>query len=595
MVESLGRVKLPITLGDKNVKLICDIVEVNIPLLLSKESMKKANTVLDFNKDVAVMFGQELPLISTSSGHYALPLVLSRRENCDDAHLVLVNDHFSATPDYKKIAVKLHKQFCHCPPERLKKFIKTSKLWNGDKRLLRSIDDVSGTCQLCKTHKKNPPTPIVSLPLATDFNEVVAMDLITVKQGLWIVHLIDMFSRYSVAVSTRTKQSSVISDKIMKSWIAYFGKPRKFIADNGGEFSGVDYTDMCEMFDVEMMKTAAESPWSNGLCERHNGVIKESIMKTMEDSGCSLETATSWATSAKNSLLGHQGFSPNILVFGRNPNYPSVVNSKPPALCKDNITVTVEKNLRAMHAARESFIRAESSEKIKRALRHNIRTSNDIRLQNGDSVYFKRNDSRKWHGPGKVIGQHSQQVVVKVGSGTVTVHTSRIMPVDDVRYDALQSQPAKKSSASTAIENNNDLPPSLFQHYGLYYDDEDSDSDNDNPDDETDDENEIDDNDNYNNGVVFPVAVDNIVHSDNDNEINDNNDNNNGVVFPVAVDVDALPPVEHEIDVVPLIADAVGVNDAIEDIILAVTPDPEVTDDSEYQNVAESPSEIHTV
>ena len=110
----------------------------------------------------------------------------------------------------------------------------------------------------------------------------------------------------------------------------------------------------------------------------------------MDDSGCSLETATSWATSAKNSLLGHQGYSPNIMGFGRNTNYLSVISSKPPALWDDHISVTVEKNLRAMHAARKSFIEAESSEKIKRALRHNIRKCNDVRLQSGDRVYYKR-------------------------------------------------------------------------------------------------------------------------------------------------------------------------------------------------------------
>ena len=110
-------------------------------------------------------------------------------------------------------------------------------------------------------------------------------------------------------------------------------------------------------------------------------MIKESVKKTMEDSHCSLETATSWATSAKNTLLGHQGFSPNILVFGRNPNIPSVLNNKPPALCDEHISVTVKKDLRAMHSAREAFIKAESSEKIKRALRHNIRKCNDVILK----------------------------------------------------------------------------------------------------------------------------------------------------------------------------------------------------------------------
>ena len=86
------------------------------------------------------------------------------------------------------------------------------------------------------------------------------------------------------------------------------------------------------MFDIEIVKTAAESPWANGLCERHNGVIKESVKKIIEDTRCTLEVAASWATSAKNTLLGHQGYSPNVLVFGRNPNFPSNLISKPPAL-----------------------------------------------------------------------------------------------------------------------------------------------------------------------------------------------------------------------------------------------------------------------
>ena len=77
-------------------------------------------------------------------------------------------------------------------------------------------------------------------------------------------------------------------------------------------------TDMCESFNIEIMKTAAESPWSNGTCERHNSAIKMSVLKTMEDTKCSIDTAVAWAISVKNSLHGHHGYSPNTLVFGRN-------------------------------------------------------------------------------------------------------------------------------------------------------------------------------------------------------------------------------------------------------------------------------------
>ena len=41
---------------------------------------------------------------------------------------------------------------------------------------------------------------------------------------------------------------------------------------------------------------------------------------------------------------------------------------------------------------------------IRRASRHNVRIT-DEKYQPVDKVFFKRQDSSRWHGPGKVIGQ----------------------------------------------------------------------------------------------------------------------------------------------------------------------------------------------
>ena len=62
------------------------------------------------------------------------------------------------------------------------------------------------------------------------------------------------------------------------------------LADNGGEFLNEEYKEMCEIFNIEEAKTAAESPQSNGVCEPHNTVIKESVRKTMEETNCKFET-----------------------------------------------------------------------------------------------------------------------------------------------------------------------------------------------------------------------------------------------------------------------------------------------------------------
>ena len=110
----------------------------------------------------------------------------------------------------------------------------------------------------------------------------------------------------------------------------------------------------------------------NDVCERHNAAIKESVRKTMEETNFKLETAVVWAVSAKNSLSGHQGYSPNMLAFGRNPNYPNVLTSELPALKTQLSRVTVENNLEAKNSARKAFIQSECSEKIKHALKHTV-------------------------------------------------------------------------------------------------------------------------------------------------------------------------------------------------------------------------------
>ena len=56
---------------------------------------------------------------------------------------------------------------------------------------------------------------------------------------------------------------------------------------------------MCERFGITVKATAAESPWSNGKCEKMVGLIKDAIRKMEEDVGGDLETTLYWAVAAK--------------------------------------------------------------------------------------------------------------------------------------------------------------------------------------------------------------------------------------------------------------------------------------------------------
>ena len=74
----------------------------------------------------------------------------------------------------------------------------------------------------------------------------------------------------------------------MKHWISIFGTPVSVFTDNGGEFVSKDFISFCENFNIKI-KTAAESPWNNGICECHNAIITETL-EVKEDSNCDWKT-----------------------------------------------------------------------------------------------------------------------------------------------------------------------------------------------------------------------------------------------------------------------------------------------------------------
>ena len=59
--------------------------------------------------------------------------------------------------------------------------------------------------------------------------------------------------------------------------------PDAFLSDNGGEFSNSEMRELGENFNIVIKTTAAESPWSNGLVERHNMIMGDMIKKTQAD------------------------------------------------------------------------------------------------------------------------------------------------------------------------------------------------------------------------------------------------------------------------------------------------------------------------
>ena len=421
-LKSLGCFFLPAHLAGKKVTIKTDVVASNLPLLLSKEAMKKAKVKLNLIDDTAEILGKEVCLNHTSSGHYCVPLDKVNEVNVEEVYAVNINTIDKR--EQRKTLTKLHRQFAHPSAKKFVGLLKDGGVWSSD--LQEEIDAIYKSCNLCRVYSKTPARPAVALPMASDFNEKVCMDL-NQWNNKWILHLVDMFSRFTVSVFINRKRPRDIIDKMIKCWIGVFGVMGAVLTDNGGEFSSEEMREIASILNVEVLTTAAESPFQNGLCEKNHAIVDTMLMKMQDEyQHIPLDVLLCWSSMAKNAMQMWNGFSSYQIVFGRNPKLPNIMSDNIPALQGKTGSEVLAMHLNALHSARKHFIMSEADERIRRALRCKIRASEQV-FHPGDRVFYKREGKEKWLGPAKVVCQDGKIVFIRHGGVFIRVSPNRLL------------------------------------------------------------------------------------------------------------------------------------------------------------------------
>ena len=163
-----------------------DIIASDIPLLLSRKSMKKADMALDFKNDNAIVFGESVKLITTKSGHYTIPIspyktVLNNLTTGINTNITLIPTQTNKSK--YDIASKLQRQFAHPPPERIVKLLNSARdPWKDDDELKSLIKNVSDECQICQVYRKATPRPVVGLHLVDHATRLLSSKIIRSKR-----------------------------------------------------------------------------------------------------------------------------------------------------------------------------------------------------------------------------------------------------------------------------------------------------------------------------------------------------------------------------------------------------------------------------
>ena len=72
--KSLGWYNIPCSLNSRNIILQVDLIESDIPCLISKEAMRQAGVKLDLTNNEITIFNERLKLKESSSVHFILPI-----------------------------------------------------------------------------------------------------------------------------------------------------------------------------------------------------------------------------------------------------------------------------------------------------------------------------------------------------------------------------------------------------------------------------------------------------------------------------------------------------------------------------------------
>ena len=144
------------------------------------------------------------------------------------------------------------------------------------------------------------------------FNEKLQIDLLFLDD-LVALHVMDMFSKYSLLIPVRSKNPQEVWGAFCNSWLSVFGQPKGIQLDEGGEWKNEIWLDLCSDRRVKLQfQGVGAHPW---MLERRNGLARGIYNRIREGgrfSGRQILSEVQWRL---NALISAGGFSAYRMVF----------------------------------------------------------------------------------------------------------------------------------------------------------------------------------------------------------------------------------------------------------------------------------------
>ena len=366
----------------------------------------------------------------------------------------VLNNTVKSGLSYKEIK-KLHRAIWHSKAEHLQRwFIKSD--WSDETKAEAKglITKVIQNCKACKSVKQPHGRP-KDFGIKAEFpNEIVVMDQAFLKDEETentypFLYMMDVATRWSLAHTITGRGGNVGGYDVIKAlylWEQIWGSPPQILFfDRGREFINSRVLSFCQERDVIQLTSPVRTPASNGLIERHNGILKQIVYRlargnrgNLQDDMIDFQDILFSACAAMNSMVGKLGYSAQYLAFLNNHLCISELSSErqPPAFSSDlkDEKPAAERQVRCKQDLKQEAMRIIyerlGRQHTEAVLKQRLRPVPDHLAE--DSICDIADESgtgRNWVGPCTVIRQDRGMVFVKVPGGTVKqIHRHRVRP-----------------------------------------------------------------------------------------------------------------------------------------------------------------------
>ena len=437
-----------------------DVIELEVPLLMSKASLKSMNATLCFGPD-EMLFGNSLrvPLLNTSGGHiffdwrpHACTSTDSTLAKVEKVH-VLDDTLRSSDPTSNSLnsgnqcgdSRNLHGQGSHLNASQIMKthihlgHAETSSLLRIFKLSGKTVsrDEVENSLAGCKCARigNYPQNPTASKYLPEAPGQSIFLDIFyhETSNAFPALLIVCSFTKFACARFVSSLKPIMLIGVLLNRWPCLFGMPSSIMCDRGTHFQGPEWSAFCDTYSIRLIMAPTASHYQVGTVERQVELVKRTYRKLSEtvDSRFPRQEKLAIVCASKNITPSSTSlWTPLFLVTGRSDHVTGLLNACPPDVSSTEESYAREmwERLQLINELRGTLLKLDAKLIVDFTQRKRLRCPHQATLKHNDSVVVWLPGSKRWNSGFRFLFDSGKNIILERGSRLVKSPSHWVKP-----------------------------------------------------------------------------------------------------------------------------------------------------------------------